>query len=69
MYKKRLKYVNGANSDMVRRIVKRLKPKTTAWGAGGQVNTNGRKLPRATVLKYLRAIEKRDGVTFPRLRD
>jgi hypothetical protein len=43
-------------------MIKRRTTKTTAWGAGGQV-LKGKKPSKASILRYLRAIEKRDGIT------
>jgi hypothetical protein len=54
-----------ANTNMARVIIKPFKPKTTSWGAGGQT-LPGRKPSKASVIRYLKAIEKRDGVTRPR---
>ena len=53
---------------MARMTIKNLKPKKITWGAGGQ--TLPGKIPsKASVLRYLRAIEKRDGITRPRLKE
>jgi|GEM_PF-4470591 len=41
-------------------MIKRRIAKTTGWSAGGQV-LKGKKPSKAQVLRYLRAIEKRDG--------
>jgi len=57
-----------ANTNMARMTIKNLKPKTTSWGAGGQVLA-GKKPSKASVIRYLKAIEKRDGVTRPRLKE
>jgi len=52
---------------MVRKVIKKPKP-TTSWGAGGHSSILGQKPPsKASVLKYLRAIEKRDGVKKDRI--
>ena len=50
---------------MKRNVVK--KP-SMGWSAGGQV-LPGKKPSPAAVLRYLKAIEKRDGVKVPRLRE
>ena len=53
---------------MVRMKIRSVKPKAiTSWSAGGQII--GKKPSRASVLRYLKAIEKRDGITHPRLKE